>query len=237
MRIFSAVILTIGVLIAFAAGVGIAGPVHAPAKNGTILGFLEYRAHVDLHCTFVNEGSLAIDGTPVPPLPAGITAKGLVPFLAKNLSGYKVWRDRANRSIIHIVDRRVLAWKSNPLSKKLTIKGTKSIAYLQSHIFAKDFPQVHFYDTPFHRVNTIPYLPNLRAFRAPITFDIKDMTLRRFLTTGLPSSAGAKNMKYGLWSASYQFRNGSPTGHVTIIISASPALPPPTAGNPGPKKE
>ena len=230
------------VAMVIASSMGMTQIPRAASYGATWLNNFEAQASAEFHYCFINEdvvggGNWGVGGVSTPPLPPGTTGKGVVPFLAKNLPGYKVWRDRVNRSIIHIVDRRVLAWKSNPLSKKVTIKGTKSIAYLQSHIFAKDFPQVHFYDTPFHRVNTIPYLPKLRAFRAPITFDIKDMTLRRFLTTGLPSSAGAKNMKYGLWLASYQFRNGRPTGHVTIIIYGSLILPPPTAGNPGAKKQ
>ena len=232
MRILQAGMWTLVLLAVFAAAVGIAGSTQASPENATFLGFLEYQASAKFHCTFTNEGSSGIGGVPVPPLPVGITAQRLVTFFRKNLPKYVVWRDRVNKSIIHIVDRRVLAWKSNPLNKKITIKGTMSISYLQSHIFAKEFPRVRFYDMPFHRVNTIPYLRKLRAFKAPIKFDVRDMTLRRFLTTGIPSSAGANDMEYGLWSASYQFHDGRPTGHVTIIIFASLVLPPPTAARP-----
>lgn len=237
MRILQGVIWSLGLLAAFGAAVGISRSTQASPENTTFLGFLEYQANAKFHCTFTNEGSSGIGGVPIPSLPAGITAQRLVAFLRKNLPKCVVWRDRVNKSIIHIVDRRVLAWKSNPLNKKLTIKGTMSISYLQSYIFAKEFPQVHFYDMPFHRVNTIPYFPNLQAFRAPIKFDVRDMTLRRFLTTGIPYSTDPKRLGPGLWGASYQFRGGKLTGHVTVVISGNPILPPPTATRPSAKKK
>ena len=237
MRILQAGMWTLVLLAVFAAAVGIAGSTQASPENATFLGFLEYQASAKFHCTFTNEGSSGIGGVPVPPLPVGITAQRLVTFFRKNLPKYVVWRDRVNKSIIHIVDRRVLAWKSNPLNKKITIKGTMSISYLQSHIFAKEFPRVRFYDMPFRRVNTIPYLPKLRAFKAPIKFDVRDMTLRRFLTTGIPYSTDPKNTGPGLWGASYQFRGGKLTGHVAVVISGNPVAPPQPATKPGAKRK
>lgn len=216
---------------------GIVKFLHAAPLGATWLTNFEVQASAEFHCDFINEdvvgdGNWGVGGLRVPPLPAGTTGKGLVPFLAKNLPGYKVWRDRENRSVVHIADRRVLAWKNNPLNKKMTIKGTMSISYLQSHLFAKEFPQVRFYDMPFRRVNTIPYLPRLRAFKAPIKFDERNVTLRRFLTTGIPYSTDPKRLGPGLWGATYQFRGGKLTGHVTVVISGSPMLPPPTATKP-----
>ncbi len=240
MRILHGVVWSLGLSAAMVALVGIARPMRASAGNATFLGFFEYQAGAKFHCDFINEevvgdGNWGVGGLRIPPLPAGTTAKSLVPFLAKTLPDYKVWRDRVNRSIIHVVDRRVLAWKSNPLNTKLTIKRRVSIAYLQSHIFAKKFPKVRFHDMPFHRVNAIPYFPNLQAFRTPIKFDVRDMTLRRFLTTGIPYSTDPKTGGGGLWGATYQFRGGKLTGRVTIVISGVPVVPPEAVTKPGTK--
>lgn len=216
---------------------GVIGPVQrlnaAPAK-ATWLNNVELQASTKFHCGFANEdvvggGNWGIGGVRISSMPNGMTAKGLAPFFAKNLPGYKVWRDRVNKSVIHIVDRRVLAWKNNPLDKKVTIQGTMSIAYLQSHVFKNKFPNVHFYDMPYHRVNPIPYFPNVHAFNTPIKFDVKNITLRQFLTTGIPYGTNSRKLKNGLWNASYQFQDEKLTRKVTVIISGNPVVSSPTA--------
>ena len=234
MRMIQVCLRILVVLMTLAGAVGIIQPLDAaPAKTAWLNNFEVY-ASTKFHCSFTNEdvvgdGQWGVSGVRIPLPPVGITKKGLVPFLTQNLPDYKVWRDRVYKSVIHIADRRLLNWKNNPLNKKLTFHGKMTIVYLQSHILQKDLPNVHFDDSPYTPQVAIPYFPDLQAFQTPMRFNVQDLTLRRFLTTGLRYSNKPNKRGALLWFATYQFRDGKLTGHVQVCIQGNPIFPPPTA--------
>ena len=217
-------------IVGFAVTVMVMTPILRAAQSNTaFLTDVEYQASSKFHCTFANEelvggGHWGLGSAKVPPLPAGVTdLTNLVRFLGENLKKYAVWRDRVNQSVIHVADKRVVAWKNNPLSEKFTFQGVMSLIELERQVLAKAFPMVHFYNEGYHPGgHPIPYLPKYRAFKAPLHFDVKGLTLRRFLTTGIPYSGDPRKLGTQSWDAQYQFRNGKLTGHVEVLITENP---------------
>lgn len=158
------------------------------------------------------------------PMPAGkLTLHQMVRSLRSRFPELRVWRDRISRRIIHIAMAAATAWKANPLDEKLTFHGRMSVEDVESRVIKKFAPKAHFYYT-VSGPHPIPYFPNLKPLKVKHRFEIKNMTLRQFLSTGLAYSK--KHFNRLLWSASlYQTAKGIFTGKVAITICEVPAGP------------
>lgn len=158
------------------------------------------------------------------PMPTGkLTLHQMVRSLHARFPELRIWRDRTSRRIVHIAMAVAVAWKANPLDEKLTFHGTMSIKEVESRVIKKLAPKAHFYYT-ISGPHSIPYFPNLKPLKVKHRFEIKNMTLRQFLTTGLAYSKTKFNRL--LWSASlYQTPKGKFTGKVAITICEIPAGP------------
>ncbi len=186
----------------------------------------EASAQKRLHVIFFNEdvvgaGQWGLGGERVTPLIPDATVNGVVRTLRKDLPAYKIWRDRIDHSFIHVVNRRVLLLKTNPLSRRFSFHGTTSLIGLEKNLLVKTFPMVHFhnYSSGGH---VIPYFPRLAAFHVPIKLSLKNITLRRFLSTRIPNVKSGGRRWLWSWSANYRFQKGKLTGQVQLIIFAIP---------------
>jgi hypothetical protein len=164
------------------------------------------------------------------PTPGSSTKKALR-SLRNQLPKIEIWQAKGHPQIVHFADRSVLRWKGNPLDRKITFHGNVSVAYLESHVFAKGFPKVHFFNLGSggsgggSSVISLPRQPSL--FTAPMHIDVRGVTLRHFLTSSM-----RYNLRLGpatgrqLWQAQFaEGRNGKFTGRVDIFITADPIVP------------
>ena len=155
-----------------------------------------------------------------PPQP--LTIRAAVKFLKANRPGYTVWRDKANSRVIHVVYSKALKWGSNPMNHKFSFHGTMTFMQLAAKVFAKRFPKVHFYYNPFSRTGLLPHFPNLKSYRAPLHFNVKGMTLRQFLTTGIVYQMNPQHFGGAFWQVTYMVRHGKFTGRVNIMMQGWP---------------
>ena len=186
------------------------------------------------HCFLVMEGAyvdkrLNYAGGP-PALPQDIkTIPALVKWLRASLPQCTVWRDKADNHIIHVVYTKALKWKANPVNERLTFRGTMSLNQVVSRILHRRFPQVSVACLGDKRNGILPgsavSRADERAYNTPHRFDVKGVTLRQFLTTGVPYNMASPHPPVVLWDASYFLRHGKFTGRVDIIISGVPRDP------------
>ncbi|NNM85542.1 MAG: hypothetical protein HKL96_07285 [Phycisphaerales bacterium] len=150
---------------------------------------------------------------------------------------FTVWRDKINKSAIHIVYTKALKWKANPLNQRLTIRGKMSLPKVASRIIHKRFPLVDLTCVGSRRVVFFPDVAGEAAitkdYETPLRLDVKEMTLREFLTAGLVYDTKGQKAPIILWRADYSLRHGKLTGHVGIMIfgvplRAAPATAPTT---------
>ncbi len=194
------------------------------------------------HCVFAMEDAYSTEtGTYIGTLPAAPpqgfkTINAAVSFLRAKLPACTVWRDKLNSHIIHIVYTKALKWKANPLNQRLTFHGTMSLKQVTTQIIQKKFPHVTVACLGNVRAGVfISYIgltpAEERAYDTPRRFDVKRMTLRQFLTTGVAYDIGGRQPPFVLWRADYYLKSGKPTGRVDIMVygvplrSAPPAKP------------
>ena len=225
--------LAITLIVVASAAWSVFGATIASTRNrpNTYFVDLESQVHSRFHITFaeediVGDGKWGLGGLRVPPLPSDISRSEILSFLKKCIPGYKVWPDRLNRSVIHVVARKLLRLRENQLNTDITYHGKVSLDYLESHILPKFVTGVRFFNSPFDAgVKSIPYFPNLTPYKIPLPFRIKGVPLRRFLTTGIKYNQDAKRLGPWLWQATYQYRDGKLTGNVQVVICATPDVP------------
>jgi|GEM_PF-4483913 len=220
-------------------GIFLAGPRLAPAGASPRSSGIWNRLEVANHCIFAVEDVLSAKGGDVglskiqlPPSPEPLTISVAVKFLNSNLPGYTVWRDKVNRHVIHIVYRKALVWRTNPMNQKFTFHGTMTFMQLVSRVFAKRFPKVHFYYDPFAKTFLLPYAPDLKPYKIPLHFNVKNMTLRKFLTTGMVYQMDSQHFGGTIWQCYYLTKHGKLTGNIEITMLASPASATTAAGGP-----
>ena len=160
--------------------------------------------------------------------PANATVGQAVRFLQPQLPNAKIWRDAVNRGVVHFADRRVLRWSKYPLNKKLTFHGIMSFLQLEKRVFRRLIPAVHFLGPPPRSGSSgggsggIP--SNSKPLQVVTRFNEKAVTLRRFVTAGIPYRGGTEQ---GLWQAEiYAAANGKFTGRVDVYFSATPRFVP-----------
>ena len=209
-----------------------AAGVNAQPGRAEFFGDLEMQIHAAFRIKFaeqdaVGRGHYGLSDIRVPPLPSGATSKQIVAILQGYLPAYKIWRDRVDTSIVHIEARQLLHLKNNPLDKRFNLdKKNVSIEYLETHTFTKLEPRVRFFNCPMPSQALIPFSPDLRPFKAPLDFNLRKISLRRFLTTGIKYNHGGDDFGAWLWQATYQLRNGRLTGRVQVILFWPPEIPP-----------
>lgn len=220
-------------------GIFLAGPRLAPAGASPRSSDIWNRLEVANHCIFAVEDVLSAKGGDVglskiqlPPSPEPLTISVAVKFLNSNLPGYTVWRDKVNRHVIHIVYRKALVWRTNPMNQKFTFHGTMSFLQLAKRVFVKRFPKVHFYYNPFARTGVLPHFPDLKSYRAPLHFNVKGMTLRQFLTIGIVYQMNPQHFGGNFWQVTYMVRHGKFTGRVDIMMQGWPVSASAAAGAP-----
>ena len=163
----------------------------------------------------------------IPP-PANATIGQAVRFLQRQLPNAKIWRDAANRGVVHFADRRVLRWPKYPLNKKLTFHGTMSFLQLKKRVLRRLIPAVHFFGPPippgaYSFSGGIPIWKS-NLLRVVTYFNEKEVSLRRFLTTGIHYRGGPDDE---LWAAEiYEASGGTFTGRVDICFVANPKFTP-----------
>ncbi len=167
---------------------------------------------------------------PVPPRLRTVGA--VVKFLSANLPGWSIWRDKGSRRAVHIVYSKALQWKSNPMNHKFTFHGTMTFMQLVSRVFARRFPKLQFYYNPFATSFLLPYAPDLTAYKTPLHFNVKDMTLRKFLTTGMVYQMNPQHFGGTFWQVTYMVRHGKFTGRVEITMQGWPVSASAAAGGP-----
>lgn len=224
--------------VVFLAIMSVAAAKDVPNGGRTFLGF-----YLMLHAKFIftqeeivptGKGTrTGLYGAQIQIPPAGLSTQQTVKFMRNQLPEIRIWRGSRNLHVIHFADRQALKWKGNPLNRRLTFHGTMSIVNLESHVFAKAFPGVRFYNFGSGGSGggsggiSLPRHPKL--FTAPMHFNAKGISLRRFLTTAIHYRVGPKRAGQQLWQAQlYQGRNGKFTGRVDIFITADPIVPPST---------
>lgn len=144
----------------------------------------------------------------MPPPPIKLTENAVPGFLRKNLKGYSIFPDRINKSVVHIIARRLLKWKANPLDHRLTICGKMTLNHAWMAIINPSFPQVSFGTMVVGELAAASIGQNVL-----IRFDLKNVTLRRFLTTGIPYCRYPGNGNPLRWEAVfYQSTAGRLTG-------------------------
>ena len=191
------------------------------------------------HCVFAMEDAYSTEtGTYIGTLPAAPpqgfkTINAAVSFLRAKLPACTVWRDKLNSHIIHIVYTKALKWKANPLNQRLTFHGTMSLKQVTTQIIQKKFPHVTVACLGNVRAGVfISYIgltpAEERAYDTPRRFDVKRMTLRQFLTTGVAYDIGGRQPPVVLWRADYYLKSGKPTGRVYIWVYGVPlrSVPP-----------
>ncbi len=221
-------------------GIFLAGPrpeLSAQARAAHPWLLLQTRHHCifateDIEWTAKGQYYTGLENARTPPPPQPLTIRAAVKFLKANQLGYTVWRDKANRHVIHVVYSKALKWKSNPMNHKFTFHGTMSFLQLAKRVFAKRFPEVHFYYNPFARVFFVPGGSNLKPYKTPMRFNVKDMTLRQFLTTGMVYQMNPQHFGGTFWQATYVVRHGRFTGRVDIMMRGWPVSASATAGGP-----
>jgi hypothetical protein len=183
---------------------------------------------------YITKGKYTANGlyySNLPPSPKPLTIETAVAFLKANLTDYSIWRDDIDRHVIHIVYTNALAWKSNPLNQIVSFHGTMSFMQLASNVFAKQFPNVHFYYSLPPVGPLLPTYSDLSSYKKPLHFDVKNMTLRQFLTNDLiyqhPNGGSFWQVYY------YTLENGKFTGRIDIqmygfIVGVTPATHPAT---------
>ena len=219
-----------------------------PPKPGQLVWLTEYLDEVHIRRGFhytledvVPQGKAPYKGLANLRLPMAtgqLTLRRMISSLRKRFPELRVWRDHLNRRIVHIAMATATAWKQNPLDQKLSFHGTMSIEDVESHIIQRLIPKARFYYITSGQ-HTIPYFPNLKPLRVKHRFNIKKVTLRQFLSTGLTFSK--KHLNRLLWSASLsQAPNGKFTGRVNITIcdalAVAHASPPTDSGTDRAKK-
>ncbi len=223
--------------VVFLAVMSVAAAKAVPSGGRTFLGF-----YLMLHAKFIYTQEEVVPagkvtrtglyGARIQIPRAGLSTHQKLKLLRNQLPDIGIWRRSGNRHVIHLADRQALKWKGNPLNRRLTLHGTMSIVNLESHVFAKAFPGVRFYNFGSGGSGggsggiSLPRHPAL--FTTPMRFNVKGISLRRFLTTAIRYRVGPKPAGQQLWQAKlYQGRNGKFTGRVDIFITADPIVPRP----------
>ncbi len=98
--------------------------------------------------------------------------------------------------------------------------------------FDLGFPKLQFYYNPFATSFLLPYAPDLTAYKTPLHFNVKDMTLRRFLTTGMVYQMNPQHFGGTFWQVAYVVRHGKFTGRVEITMQGWPVSASAAAGGP-----
>ena len=177
---------------------------------------------------------LGIDQSRVHSAPPVQTVSTFVKFLRAHLPDFAVGRYSYARRVIYLVNRHLLAWRHDPLNQKLSFHGKMSIDRLESHIFSKVLPAVHFYNVGAKKFRSgsgsgVALIPEPKAFTVPMHFDIRGITLRHFLTSGIRYRPGPAGTGRQLWKAwAYRTIDGKFTGRVDVLITADPIVPPST---------
>jgi hypothetical protein len=206
-----------------------------PAQNRpvvgkrTLLGFVMMTEGQRLGCVFTVErigvrpdakksGGIADAEVPLPP--RGLTVGGLIKFIRKHAPRYTVWRDSASKSVIHVALTRLLRWKGNPLNRRLTFVGVATIGHLESVFLRRKFPAVRFHNLlPPSDPGVFPVDPDPAIIHKPFRFDVRNVTLRSFLTSGLAYHFGGRGFGGGqLWTATFRVRGGKITGQVYVSL-------------------
>ena len=89
---------------------------------------------------------------------------------------------------------------------------------------------MHFYYNPFAKVFFVPGGPNLESYKTPLHFNVKDMTLRQFLTRGIVYQMNPQHFGGALWQVTYMVRRGKFTGRVDIMMQGWPVRASAAAG-------
>ncbi len=209
-----------------------------PAPAVTFVGSNEAWIHFtrEHHCFLAIEDAYPIGkgylGMP-PALPASIKSiSGLVKWLRAKLPSSTVWRDKVNNHIIHVVYTKALKWKANPLNQRLTFHGKMSLPQVASRVVEKKFPKTSLTCSGYVRYAPIPYFGTkiVKGYRDTVMdFDVKGMTLRSFLTTGIIYNLKGPNPPPEIWRADYYLKHGKFTGKVVIIVHGMPLRAGPSA--------
>ncbi len=167
------------------------------------------------------------------PLPQSVNSiSDLVKWLRAKLPSSTVWRDRANNHIIHVVYTKALKWKDNPLNQRLTFHGKMSLPEMASRVVEKKFPKTSLTCMGYVRYGVLPYFGTTieKEYRDTVmNFDVKGMTLRSFLTTGMIYNLKGPNPPPEIWRADYYLKHGKFTGKVVIIVHGMPLRAGPSA--------
>ena len=187
-----------------------------------------------------------------PPKPVGRTlgARELATFLRKRLPRrWSIHLGGASRQVVVIALKKLQRWKRNPLSRRITITGVYTIAQVEKRFIKKACPRakVSLLIPPMPGTGGNPAAPNLKLVQTPLRFDIKDMTLRHFLTSGfggrleyMPAAFGGGEL---IWEADFETKKGRFLSkfNLTIYLYGArlapsevvhPRKPKPSDGNP-----
>lgn len=175
---------------------------------------------------------------PIVPPPAGSTVRRAVQLLRPQIPNVKIWQDAVNKRVVHFADHGVLAWVKYPLDTKLTFHGTMSLLQLDDKVLRKLLPHTDFEyacESPPGPENT-PLIPHLKILKVQTRFNVKAISLRRFLTDVLPYR-GDPDKGGELWEANaYQGISGKFKGRVSVYVMATPMIVP-AATRPSPAAE
>ena len=138
----------------------------------------------------------------IPP-PPGASVRQVVKILQPQLPRDRIWQDAANRRILHLAVKRLLAWKGYPMGRKVTAVGTMSIRQLMSRVVSKVAPHISLYSGVAIAMGTIPPTnPPLKVLEFPLKIDQKNVSIRHLLTDGWPYAGHGNGHGHGeIWFA------------------------------------
>ena len=164
----------------------------------------------------------------IPP-PPGSPLSVVVRLLRPQLPGARVWRDAANRDVIHFVLVRLLAWKKYPMSRKVTVVGKMSIRQLMARVVAKVAPHIQL-QSGILSGSGVGLTGSVYVRQAPLNFPLqihqRNVTIRRLLTAGWVYATHGDGHWHGeLWDAwAYQHgRDGRFKRTMDIILNFPPS--------------
>ncbi len=213
------------------------GPPTIAAVKATTESLARFSRHH--HCHFTVEDAYSTGkgtyiGMPPSTVPRDIkTISELVKWLRAKLPACTIWRDKLDGRIIHVAYTKALKWKANPMNQRLTFRGTMSLPQVASRIIHKKFRQTGLYCEGYQRVGCFPDVQGIaieRTYRDTVMdFDVRGMTLRRFLSTGKVYNLKGRYPPPIVWRTDYFLKHGRFTGRVDIYVFAMPLRAAPSA--------
>lgn len=141
-----------------------------------------------------------------------VSVDALVRVLRVNLPGCHIERDGVNPSIIHLMDRELVASMQYPLNRKVSLKHEGLLYYLPDEL-GKHFKGVH------SKIGFAVGLPIVHDMSTRIAFEVRDAPVRGLFSNYTPLAAAPVH----LWTATTVWEEGQFVEAEVEIFGAWPS--------------